>query len=542
MLCNGGYNTSELFHSITALAGLKTMIVTGEKNREIEYGDYQTPESFTDSVCSMLKRVYGLMPTVIIEPTFGTGNFINSAISEFETVNSIYGIEIDEDYFSLLNDNLSNVERTVNLELFNADVFSFDFSDIKDSISNDDLVLILGNPPWATNSKLSSFRSYNLPLKGNIKGYSGLDAITGKGNFDIAEYIILQMLSEFSRYDCVLAMLCKTIVAKNIIRDIQKFDFNIAVADMFVFDAKYVFNVNCDAALFVVKLGKQSTAMCNVYDYNTLRKIRRFGWENGLFLSDISDKVMSSIGGVCQLEWRQGVKHDCSKIMELKKTAKDEFQNSLGDTIFFSLGRYVFPLLKSSDIKFSEINETRRFVIVTQQKANDDTSKIEFEDKKVWDYLVKYSDLLNARKSIIYKKAPRFSMFGVGEYSFSKYKVGISGFYKEPTFALISGDFPIMLDDTCYFLSFDNLSDAIIATALLNSPVCNTFLKSIAFIDSKRPYTKEVLKQIDLLKLSEIVQYDYVRKFAETMKGMYVISKQHFKEFQNKISSVEGSL
>jgi 16S rRNA A1518/A1519 N6-dimethyltransferase RsmA/KsgA/DIM1 with predicted DNA glycosylase/AP lyase activity len=513
------------------------MIASDKKNREIEYGDYQPPESFTDSVCSVLKRIYDLTPTVVIEPTFGTGNFINSAISEFETVKSIYGIEIDEGYFSMLNDNPININRTINLKLFNADIFSFDFSYIKEGISNDDTVLILGNPPWATNSQLSSFNSYNLPLKENIKGYSGLDAITGKGNFDIAEYIILQMLSEFCKYDCVLAMLCKTIVAKNVVRDIQKFDFNISAADMFVFNAKDVFNVSCDAALFVVKLGKQSAPICNVYDYYTMKKIRRFGWENGFFLSDITDKTTSSVGGLCQLEWRQGVKHDCSKIMELKKTANDEFQNALGDTMIFSLGRYIFPLLKSSDIKSSEINETKRFVIVTQQRVNDDTSKIECEDKTVWDYLVKHSELLDARKSIIYKKAPRFAMFGVGEYSFSKYKVGISGFYKEPIFALITGDYPIMMDDTCYFLSFNKLSDAIIVTALLNSPVCNAFLKSVAFIDSKRPYTKEVLKQIDLLKLSEILKFDYVRKFIENMRGVYSISEQHFKEFQNKICS-----
>jgi 16S rRNA A1518/A1519 N6-dimethyltransferase RsmA/KsgA/DIM1 with predicted DNA glycosylase/AP lyase activity len=512
------------------------MIAANKTTHEIEYGDYQTPANFADSVCSTLKRVYGLMPTVVIEPTFGTGNFINSAISEFDTVNKIYGIEINDAYFSTINNSPLRAQQKPNVQLFNADVFSFDFSDIKEKITDKDIVLILGNPPWATNSQLSAFHSYNLPMKENFKGYSGLDAITGKGNFDIAEYIILQMLGEFSRYNCVLAMLCKTIVAKNIIRDMQKYDFNIAAADMFVFDAKSIFNVSCDAALFVVQLGNSSTSVCSVYDYCTMQKIRQFGWENGLFLANMSNNsAFADIDGTCQLDWRQGVKHDCSKIMELKKTNKDEFQNALGETMAFSLGEYLFPLLKSSDIKSSEINETKRFVVVTQRRVNEETASIEKTNKTMWAYLTSHSELLNARKSIIYKKAPKFAMFGIGDYSFSKFKVGISGFYKEPVFALITGEYPIMLDDTCYFISFNRLPDAVITTALLNSPACISFLKSIAFLDSKRPYTKEVLKRIDLLKLSDLVGFDFVYDFAKNMNGKYTISEPQFDDFQSLV-------
>jgi hypothetical protein len=407
-------------------------------------------------------------------------------------------------------------------------------------ITKTDSVLIIGNPPWVTNSQLSSIQSYNLPMKSNFKQYSGYDAITGKGNFDIAESIIIKMLTQFSKLNCVLAMLCKTIVAKNIIRDMKKYNFKIVSADLFVFNAKDVFNVSCDAALFVVQLGKNSTSVCNVYDYYTTNKIRKFGWENDLFLYNISDSPnIAEIDGSCQFAWRQGVKHDCSKIMELRKTSDGMFQNLLGEIMNFSLGEYVFPLLKSSDIKSTEICETRRFVIVTQKRINDDTKVIESIDPALWSYLMSHSNLLNARKSIIYKKAPLFAMFGIGSYSFSIFKVGISGFYKEPLFALITGEIPIMLDDTCYFLSFNKLSDAVITTALLNSPACILFLKSVAFLDSKRPYTKEVLRRIDLLKLSELIGYSFVCDFAKKMKGKYVITEQQFAEYQLSLNTFE---
>jgi hypothetical protein len=224
--------------------------------------------------------------------------------------------------------------------------------------------------------------------------------------------------------------------------------------------------------------------------------------------------------------------------MELKKTPNGEFQNALGETMAFSLGRYVFPLLKSSDIKSHEINKTKRYVIVTQKRVNDETESIKRKDEAMWTYLTGHSDLLSSRKSIIYARAPRFAMFGIGDYSYSKFKVGISGFYKEPVFALVTGEIPIILDDTCYFLSFDILPDAVITTALLNSPVCISFLKSIAFLDSKRPYTKEILKRIDLLKLSKLVGFDFVCDFAAKLMGGYVISKTQFLDFQSSLSPI----
>ena len=513
------------------------MIIKNKTMTKIEYGDYQTPLSFAQSVCAKLKNTYGLSPDVIFEPTFGMGNFIESAFSEFENIQTAYGVEIGKEYYTLTKERLFAKGISDNLALYNDDIFSFDFSNIKESITKNDNILIIGNPPWATNSQLSSINSYNLPLKENFKGYSGLDAITGKGNFDIAEYIILKLLIEFADYNCTLAMLCKTVVAKNIIRDIGKYNFSISKADMYVFDANDVFNVSCDASLFVVCLGEGAAAVCDVYDYYTNSKKRQFGWENGAFFSNIpTSSNATRIDGTCQFEWRQGVKHDCSKVMELKYNPASGFTNGFGDIVDLPVGQFVFPLVKSSDIKSDEITKTRKHVIVTQKRVNADTSLIKHIEKEVWEYLIQHEDLLNARRSVIYKKAPKFSVFGIGDYSFSKYKVGISGFYKEPKFALITGDIPIMLDDTCYFLSFHRIEDAVITVALLNSEECQQFLKSIAFLDSKRPYTKEVLKRIDILKLSEVVSSKFILEYALKMKGRHHITEMQYQEYVARLS------
>jgi hypothetical protein len=168
---------------------------------------------------------------------------------------------------------------------------------------------------------------------------------------------------------------------------------------------------------------------------------------------------------------------------------------------------------------------------VPQHQVNENTSAIEFLDNEVWQYLKEHENFLDSRRSVIYKKAPKFSIFGIGNYSFAKYKVGVSGFYKEPVFALIHNEYPVMLDDTCYFIGFDNLIDAVITTALLNHPICKSFLKSIAFLDSKRPYTKEVLKRIDIQKLSEAVSYDCVLEFAIRLGKGYRLTEEQYQKY-----------
>ena len=101
-------------------------------------------------------------------------------------------------------------------------------------------------------------------------------------------------------------------------------------------------------------------------------------------------------------------------------------------------------------------------------------------------------------------------MFGVGDYSYSKYKVGVSGFYKHPLFSLLYSEDgkPVMTDDTSYFICFDDRDLAYVAMLLLNSAKVQRFLESIAFLDAKRPYTKKILDRIDFDKIVDSLTMD----------------------------------
>ena len=512
----------------------------------IEFGDYQTPITFVENVCAYLKNYLGLDPEILFEPTFGLGNFIKGAINVFSNIKTVYGVEINESYCQSTEKELRLVNSCVEIKLFNENIFVFDFGNIKNEISKNDKILVLGNPPWITNSELTSIGSENIPLKDNFKGLKGLDAITGKGNFDIAEYIILQLLSEFANYNCYIAMLCKNIVAKNIVRDLPKYDFHLSDIRFLTFDAMSVFNVSCEAGLLLMKYGGKddSKLVCDVYEFNDpSKKVRSFGWVDNNFISNIQAyNAGSSIDGKCPFVWRQGIKHDCSKVMELSFDERTKcLRNGFKEPVEIE-DLYVYPMLKSSDLKGQIITQSRKRVIVPQKKIKEVTDNIQELSPKLWSYLNYYGHLLDGRKSSIYKNSPRFSIFGVGEYSYAKYKIAISGFYKEPNFVLVYSYKPMMLDDTCYLLPFNDYNSAFITMLLLNSDLVQGFIKSIAFLDSKRPYTKDVLMRIDINKVSEIISYEMLKKIAMDKKIPFALSNIDYQKFKRIITPLQGTI
>ena len=488
-------------------------------NGKREYGDYQTPVDFAEKVCNYLKEYRHIKPSAVIEPTCGLGSFLKSSLT-FDA-EEYYGIEINQDY-------CSKCQATINdkrIKIINADFFAFSS---KTLIKDKRQILIIGNPPWVTNSTLSALDSDNLPIKTNFKKLKGLDAITGASNFDICEYIILQLINEYRDTNTVISMLCKTSVARNVFKELKRNYVSFSACDILEFDALNV-------CFLVIQLSeKQCTSyFCNVYDFDYPQTVKsRLGYSDGQFYSKL-DKNVENFDGHCCFEWRQGVKHDCSKIMELT-LRNGKLQNGQKEIIHIE-DDIVFPLVKSSMFKKAVINSFSKFVIVTQKKVREETFHLKKEVPKTWAYLNDNITLFENRKSSIYHDTPAFSMFGVGDYSYSKYKVGVSGFYKQPLFSVLFSDNekPVMTDDTSYFICFDNYEMAYVAMLLLNSKKVQAFLKSIAFLDSKRPYTKKVLERLDFEKIVESLSIDELAETEQSLNLNHYITTPLYNAFKN---------
>lgn len=495
-----------------------------------EYGDYQTPIDFAEKVCNYLKEYRHIEPSAVIEPTCGLGSFLKSSL--IFNAGEYYGIEINPDYCSKCHAAI-NDER---VKIINSDFFAFSS---KALIKDKRQILVIGNPPWVTNSTLSALGSDNFPIKANFKGLKGIDAITGASNFDICEYIILQLINEYRDTNTVIAMLCKTSVARNVFKELKRNDVFFSAFDILEFDALKVFNISASACVLVIQLSeKQSTRdFCNVYDFGYPETAKsQFGYSNGQFYSNL-DTDAENFDGHCSFEWRQGVKHDCSKVMELT-LRNGKFQNGQKETVYIE-DDIVFPLIKSSMFKKPVIHSFSKFVIVTQKKAREETVHLEQELPKTWEYLNENIALFENRKSSIYRGAPAFSMFGVGDYSYSKYKVGVSGFYKQPLFSVLYSDDekPVMTDDTSYFICFENYDMAYVAMLLLNSKKVQDFLTSIAFLDAKRPYTKKVLERIDFEKIVNSLSIDELTETEQSLNLTYYVTIPMYDAFKGLLEA-----
>ncbi len=315
-------------------------------------------------------------------------------------------------------------------------------------------------------------------------------------------------------------MLCKTSVARSVFKEVKRTGACFDCFEAYEFDAKRVFGISASACLLLIRLSDCgiSSDECPVYSLDSPdQQTGAFGFRNGHFYNDLSLHGYDFEGRCC-FEWRQGVKHDCAKVMEL--AVKDgHFVNGSKETALLE-DALVYPLVKSSMFKSPVISTFTRFVIVTQRKARADTSFIRTSAPRTWKYLNDHMAYFQKRKSAIYKDAPAFSMFGVGDYSFSQYKVGVSGFYKTPLFSLLHspGGKAVMTDDTSYFICFDSYDLAYAAMLCLNSRPVQVFLKSIAFQDAKRPYTKKVLGRLDFAKICATLRLgdllDVERRFS----------------------------
>lgn len=481
-----------------------------EEPDRAEYGDFQTNKNLAHKVAKHLAK-RNISPEIVIEPTCGKGNFIIASLSNFKAVKKVFGIEIYKPYvwetkFSILDFFISNPDSNKpEITITHCSIFDFDFKNISKQFPTEKL-LIIGNPPWVTNSKLGSLNSSNLPKKSNFKNQNGLDAMTGKGNFDIAEYITLMLLDAFQTHNGYLALLVKNSVVKNIVFDQKDKRYRVGEIKKYCIDSKKEFNVSVEASLLYCQLDLNPSIECNEFDFYSLEKRLSFGWLNSKFVSNLADyNETKEIDGVCPFEWRQGIKHDCSAIMELERV-NGHFVNNQSDDIKLEED-LVYGLLKSSDLKNTVIKSTRKYTIVTQTKVGQETSYIQHLYPETYSYLKKNISNFQARKSSIYNGKPLFSIFGIGDYSFKPFKVAISGLYKTYHFTLVlpQNDKPVMLDDTCYFIGFDRIEYAVYAIILLNSKTTEAFLKSITFSDAKRVFTKDLLMRLDLLNLANVI-------------------------------------
>lgn len=472
-----------------------------KNNKKAEFGDFQTSHALACEIIQFLKMTCSL-PSAVVEPTCGLGSFLKASIVAFESKVRYYGFDINPEYIQKAK-TLFSPPNDVNVELYCEDFFKKDWKTFFSLLPEN--ILVVGNLPWVTNSKLGSLESENLPEKNNFQQHKGFAAKTGKANFDISEWMLIKLLESLNNKKAYIAMLCKIATARKVLSYAWKNKIDAGNSSLHRFDAKKHFGVSVDACLFIVhtdrKFDHQSSVLFG--DISFKNRISRFGIADGDLVSDVDKyELFKDIDGFEYRKWRSGVKHDAAKVMEFTKNG-DFYINGFGESCTLE-DKYIYPLLKSSDIANNRLSP-HRFVLLTQKKVIDNTDEIRIEAPKTWQYLIDHAEYLDKRKSSIYNKRSRFSIFGIGNYTFAPWKVAISGFYKNFSFKVIGNlnEKPIVMDDTCYFIPCESYEEADFFAHLLNSEITEKFIKTLVFFDAKRPINIDILKRIDLKKIAE---------------------------------------
>jgi hypothetical protein len=273
---------------------------------------------------------------------------------------------------------------------------------------------------------------------------------------------------------------------------------------MYPIDSKKYFAASVDACFFIIDFSeKNKIKECNVYN-SIERKIysNKIGCFNNKMIVDIDAFNLVNYLGKSDYIWRNGIKHDCSKVMELDIVGSN-LVNGYGKIVDIEDG-LLYPLLKSSDVANGNL-VIRRKVIITQRRVGEDTLYIKNSFPKTWKYLNYYIGDFKNRKSVIYKNKPLFSIFSIGGYSFYPFKIAISGLYKHISFQMLvpENKKTVMVDDTCNYISCKTEAEANVIYSLLTCNENIRFLNSIIFWDSKRPITTEILNSINLKKMAD---------------------------------------
>ena len=261
---------------------------------KIEFGDFQTPAALAGDVCALLARAMP-HPASIVEPSCGTGAFLVAALRRFPKAKAALGFEINPRYVEAARRALAGADARVSVE--RVDFFRADWERLLRGLPEP--LLIIGNPPWVTNAALGRMSGSNLPAKSNFLGLGGMDAMTGKSNFDISEWMLLNHLHWIEGRRATLAMLCKTTVARKVLAYAWRKRMGLGRASIYAIDAAAHFGAAVDACLLVCSSTPGRRAFdCSVHDaIDAEAPTRAIGFRDGQMVAKPRSTIAGSICG-----------------------------------------------------------------------------------------------------------------------------------------------------------------------------------------------------------------------------------------------------
>ena len=192
------------------------------------------------------------------------------------------------------------------------------------------------------------------------------------------------------------------------------------------------------------------------------------------------------------------------------------------ESIHFSIEEdLLYPLLRGKDLKKWNAQPTV-FIIVVQDpvtRCGIEEYKMSTEYPNAYKYLKKYEDILRQRAAFrryfirkdktgrMLESGPFYSMFDIGKYSFSNYKVVWQGFGVNRMMVAVCGRYkgkPVMTNQAMHpFISLDNLVEAHYICSIMNSAPFELAVISHTQKGGKSFAQSNILEKIRIPKFDE---------------------------------------
>jgi hypothetical protein len=228
--------------------------------------------------------------------------------------------------------------------------------------------------------------------------------------------------------------------------------------------------------------------------------------ETGVVPVDGDDPSTSWVGedaenralGECEHDIRHGVKDDAKDVYSIDREQLDELEHD-----------HVYPYIRSKHVvKYGLFGHDLHLVPI--EKANEDNeAELRNDCPRTYEYLASNEQALEDRSSAWLDEGTFYNVFGLGEYTWSEYKVVWCRLGFKPHFAVVStvddedlGEKTVVPGDHCMFISTDDRDEAHFLCGLLNSSPYQKSIETIAS-EGKSGLSKTVISKLDLPEYRE---------------------------------------
>jgi hypothetical protein len=223
--------------------------------------------------------------------------------------------------------------------------------------------------------------------------------------------------------------------------------------------------------------------------------------------------------GECEHEIRHGVKDDAKDVYSIDRSQLEELEHE-----------HIYPYIKSKHVvKYGLFGHDLHLVPI--KKANEDNeTELKNNYPNTYHYLKSNRQTLEDRKSTWLDKGTFYNVFGLGDYTWSEYKVVWCRLGFKPHFAVVStvgdedlGEKMVVPGDHFMFISTDNKYEAHFLCGLLNSSIYQKSIKGIAS-EGKSSLSKTIISK---LELPEYQETEDSKQLAELSMEAHEIVPEH---------------